>query len=90
MAEQNGVRLSLATMRQIFPDAPDAIMAAFVEKQGALTAVGLNQTRHRLVYCFANWSIAALPTPLNDWMGAIVGSLFIGKAGMRVISRLRK
>lgn len=36
------------------------------------------------------WSIAALPPPLNDWMAAIVGSLFIGKAGEQIISRLRK
>src|SRR5690606_3841652 len=27
------------------------------------------------------WTIAALPRPLDDWMGWIVGSLFIGKAG---------
>lgn len=36
------------------------------------------------------WSIAALPPPLNDWMGAIVGSLFIGKAGEQIIGRLKK
>lgn len=36
------------------------------------------------------WSIAALPPPLNDWMGAIVGSLFIGKVGEQIIARLRK
>jgi hypothetical protein len=37
-----------------------------------------------------SWSIAALPSPLNEWMGAIVGSLFIGKAGGDLIARLRK
>jgi len=37
-----------------------------------------------------DWSVAALPPPLNDWMGAIVGSLFIGKAGGEIISRMRK
>lgn len=36
------------------------------------------------------WSIAALPSPLDQWMGAIVGSLFIGKAGSELIARLRK
>ena len=36
------------------------------------------------------WTIAALPHPLNDWMGAIVGSLFIGKAGEQIVARLRK
>lgn len=36
------------------------------------------------------WSVAALPPPLDQWMGAIVGSLFIGKAGEALIGRLRK
>lgn len=49
-----GVRLSLDTMRAVFPQAPAAITAAFVEKQAVLSAVGLNQTRQRLAYCFAN------------------------------------
>jgi len=35
------------------------------------------------------WTIAALPAPLNDWMAAIVGSLFIGKAGEQIIAKLR-
>lgn len=50
----DGVRLSLATLRAVFPNAPETIIAAFVERQGMLTAVGLNQTRQRLAYCFAN------------------------------------
>lgn len=33
------------------------------------------------------WTIAALPAPLSDWMGAIVGSLFIGKAGETILSK---
>lgn len=37
-----------------------------------------------------DWTIAALPPPLDDWMGWIVGSLFIGKAGEMLIGRLRK
>lgn len=37
-----------------------------------------------------DWSIAALPSPLDQWMGWIVGSLFIGKAGEMLITRLRK
>jgi hypothetical protein len=36
------------------------------------------------------WTIAALPEPLNTWMGWIVSSLFIGKAGEALLSRLRK
>lgn len=36
------------------------------------------------------WTIAALPAPLDQWMGAIVGSLFIGKVGGELVSRLRK
>lgn len=49
-----GVRLSLATLRAVFPEAPAAVINAFVEKQGVLTAVELNRTRQRLAYCFAN------------------------------------
>ncbi|MGB3867491.1 MAG: hypothetical protein WBA29_17910 [Xanthobacteraceae bacterium] len=36
------------------------------------------------------WTIAALPSPLDQWEGAIVGSLFIGTAGERIIGKLRK
>lgn len=36
------------------------------------------------------WSIAALPPPLDEWMGWIVGSLFVGKAGQWLIGGLRK
>lgn len=36
------------------------------------------------------WSIAALPPPLDDWMAGIVGSLFIGKAGEQIIAKFRK
>lgn len=36
------------------------------------------------------WTIAALPSPLDQWEGAVVGSLFIGAAGERIIGRLRK
>ncbi|RVQ21839.1 hypothetical protein CN067_11955 [Sinorhizobium meliloti] len=37
-----------------------------------------------------DWTIAALPPPLNEWMGAIVGSLFIGKAGEILLKGLRR
>ncbi len=50
----DGIRLSQATMRAVFPGAPDTIINAFVEKQGVLSTVGLNKTRQRLAYCFAN------------------------------------
>ncbi|UQD85545.1 hypothetical protein [Bradyrhizobium phage ppBeUSDA76-2] len=36
------------------------------------------------------WTIAALPPPLDQWMGAIIGSLFIGKAGGEIISQLKR
>lgn len=37
------------------------------------------------------WTIAALPPPLDGWVGgAIIGSLFVGKAGGEIISRLRR
>lgn len=50
----DGIRLLQTTMRGIFPGAPETIISAFVEKQGVLSAVGLNQSRQRLAYCFAN------------------------------------
>lgn len=37
-----------------------------------------------------DWTIAALPPPLDDWMAAIVGSLFIGKAGEQIVAKFRK
>jgi len=37
-----------------------------------------------------SWSIAALPSPLDDWSGAIIASLFIGKSGEAIISKLRR
>lgn len=36
------------------------------------------------------WSIAALPPPLDAWMGWIVSSLFIGKVGDTLLARLKK
>jgi hypothetical protein len=36
------------------------------------------------------WTVAALPPPLDAWMGAIVGSLFIGKAGEQIVAKFRK
>lgn len=36
------------------------------------------------------WTIAALPPPLDGWVGgAIIGSLFVGKAGEQIIARLK-
>jgi hypothetical protein len=37
-----------------------------------------------------SWSIAALPPPLDEWSGIIIGSLFVGKLGQELVSRLRK
>jgi hypothetical protein len=42
-----GVRLTAALFRSIFPGATSSIIDAFVEKQGALSAVGVNQTRRK-------------------------------------------
>ena len=36
------------------------------------------------------WSVAALPRPLDEWAGIIIGSLFLAKSGEALISRLRK
>lgn len=37
-----------------------------------------------------SWSIAALPAPLDEWSGMIIGSLFVGKLGQELVARLRK
>lgn len=34
------------------------------------------------------WTIAALPAPLNDWAGVIIGSLFLAKYGEQLLARL--
>lgn len=34
-----------------------------------------------------DWTIAALPAPLNDWAGAIIGSLFLAKTGEQIIAK---
>ena len=37
-----------------------------------------------------SWSIAALPAPLDQWSGVIIGSLFMAKYGERLLGRLKK
>lgn len=37
-----------------------------------------------------DWSIAALPAPLNEWAGVIIGSLFLAKTGESLIARMKK
>src|SRR5687768_5223017 len=49
-----GVRLTPALLRAIFPKAPETIIDAFNDKQGVLSSVGVNQSRQRLAYFFAN------------------------------------
>ena len=48
------IKLTADAMRQLFPRAPQAVIAAFVAKQGLLTKAGINATRTRLAYFFAN------------------------------------
>lgn len=38
----------------------------------------------------AQWSIAALPAPFDQWEGAIVLSYFVGATGMGIMSRWSK
>lgn len=37
-----------------------------------------------------DWSVAALPTPLDEWAGIIIGSLFLAKSGEALIARFKK
>lgn len=49
------IRLTATDMRAIFPRAPQDVLDAFVAKQDAiLTPAGINHTRQRLKYFFAN------------------------------------
>lgn len=50
---------------------------------------------YSLLFCRAcafpqSWTIAALPSPLDQWMGVIVSSLFIGKVGGELVARLKR
>jgi predicted chitinase len=48
------IELTSAAMRQLFPNAPQAVIDAFVAKQNVLFNAGINKTRDRLAYFFAN------------------------------------
>ncbi|MGY3607685.1 MULTISPECIES: glycoside hydrolase family 19 protein [unclassified Bradyrhizobium] len=48
------IKLTKEALRQIFPRAPQAVIDAFVAKQDLLTKAGINATRARLAYFFAN------------------------------------
>lgn len=37
-----------------------------------------------------DWTIAALPSPLDEWAGVIIGSLFLARYGEKLLSRLGK
>lgn len=36
------------------------------------------------------WTIAALPRPLDEWAGVIIGSLFLARYGEKLLSRMGK
>lgn len=48
------LKLTPEAMRQLFPNAPQVVLDAFVAKQSVLTNVGVNRTRTRLAFFFAN------------------------------------
>lgn len=48
------IKLTKESMRAIFPRAPQAVIDAFVAKQDLLTKAGINATRVRMAYFFAN------------------------------------
>lgn len=48
------LKLTPDAMRQIFPNAPQDVLDAFVSKQDVLTKAGINATRNRLAFFFAN------------------------------------
>jgi len=48
------IKLTREGMREIFPRAPQAVIDAFVNNQGALSAAGILSTRTRLLYALSN------------------------------------
>lgn len=48
------INLTKESMRAIFPRAPQAVIDAFVAKQDLLTKAGINETKTRMAYFFAN------------------------------------
>ncbi|WP_315759271.1 MULTISPECIES: hypothetical protein [unclassified Bradyrhizobium] len=48
------IELTRENLARVFPRAPEAVIEAFVAKQDVLTKVGVNATRTRLSYFFAN------------------------------------
>lgn len=48
------IKLTKESMRGIFPRAPQAVIDAFVAKQDLLTKAGINATKVRMAYFFAN------------------------------------
>lgn len=48
------IRLTKEALRAIFPRAPQAVIDAFIAKQDLLTKAGINATRARMAYFFAN------------------------------------
>lgn len=43
----------------------------------------------RLCVLPQEWTIAALPPPLDEWAGVIISSLFIGASGMKIMANWR-
>lgn len=48
------IKLTADALRQIFPRAPKEVIEAFASKQDVLTKAGINATRNRLAFFFAN------------------------------------
>ncbi len=36
------------------------------------------------------WTVAALPAPLDEWAGVIIGSLFLARYGEQLVARLKR
>lgn len=87
------LKLTPDAMRQMFPNAPQAVLDAFVAKQDVLTRAGINASRNRLAYFFANiehecggFTIRNLTENLNytaDRMAAVWPNRFSSGAVVR-------
>lgn len=87
------IQLTAQAMRQLYPNAPQDVLDAFVAKQAVLTKAGINQSRTRLAFFFANiehecggFTIRNLTENLNytaERMAAVWPNRFASGAGVR-------
>jgi putative chitinase len=87
------IKMTTEALRALFPRAPQAIVDAFYAKQDLLAKAGINATRNRMAYFFANiehecagFTIRNLTENINDTaerMAAVWPSRFVNAQSVR-------